>query len=357
MQAQHLMHECSVPDERINWITPSKLIEFRKFFKHVVLQWPFGLKVFPRRKGNRSLWMHSFSVYLQHRQPDLVFAILGNAIFCALIGRMISALPVPVICSIHTSQYFTNIREKQVHSALLEKADWVHAVSTGIKTELSELNWVDSKRIATIYNSVNCNHILKLAKQPSGHPWLDKKDRFNFKVALTVGRLQRQKNHHLLLRSFANVTRSENCKLIILGEGEGRDSLQTLVMNLNLVDVVSMPGWIDNPYPFLYHTDLFVLSSKWEGFPKILIEALVCGCNIVSTNCPTGPDEILDQGKFGTLVPVEDETAMTKAISRGFLSEPNRERLKNRARQFSPQRQTSEFERLFDQVFKIGRQK
>ena len=89
---------------------------------------------------------------------------------------------------------------------------------------------------------------------------------------------------------------------------------QTLINNLSIEETVSMPGWVENPYSFMANADLFVLSSSWEGLANVLLEALACGCPVVSTDCPSGPSEILEDGRWGRLVPVNDQTALAKAI-------------------------------------------
>ena len=341
---------CSVPKEEINWVVPKKLIPLSDFLQHIVMSWPYGIYAIPSRRGKRSRRAHAFSIYVERYRPNLVIASLWTAIYSTLIGRDISTISVPVVCSIHNCQIVTIPRKRRVYSSLLHKADWIHTVSNGIKKDLIELNWGDNKRISTIYNSVDKHRIINLANQPPGHPWLDRKVRFNHKIILSVGRLTNQKNYPLLIKSFANIARSGNYKLIILGEGGGRNNLQSLVVELGLAHLVSMPGWIANPFPFMCQTDVFVLPSNFEGLPVVLIEALAFGCNIVSTDCPHGPREILDNGKFGELVPVNDELAMTEAISRSLNFNPNREALVARVEEFSPKRQVAEFEQMFSQV-------
>ena len=341
---------CSVPEFKINWVVPKNLMLYSDFVQHVVLGWPFGVHAVPNRRGKRSRRAHAFSIYIKRYRPNVVIASLSTSVYSVLIGRDISTISVPVICSIHNSQLGFIPRERKLNSALLHKADRVHTVSKGIMNELSKLNWVDDKKITTIYNSVNKQRILKMANQASGHPWIDHKVRFNHTVILTVGRLTRQKNHPLLIRSFANIARYRNLKLIILGDGDERKNLQSLVVDLGLAHKVSMPGWIANPFPFMFHSNVFVLSSFFEGFPVVMIEALMCGCNIVSTDCLHGPREILYDGVFGKLVPVDDEPAMTEAIGKSIDSYPNCKALMARAEEYSPERQISEFEQMFTEI-------
>jgi glycosyltransferase involved in cell wall biosynthesis len=126
--------------------------------------------------------------------------------------------------------------------------------------------------------------------------------------------LTAQKDFPTLIHAFARVRESHNARLLILGDGDERSTLETLVKHLGLEQDVSMPGFILNPYPFMVHAALFVLSSRWEGLPGVLIEALYCGVPVIATDCPSGPREILADGKYGRLVPVGDPLALSQAI-------------------------------------------
>ena len=341
---------CSISEEEIHWVIPKELINHSNFRQFIIPNWPYEFKRTPKRNHRLVDSAHGFSEYLKIYCPNIVLANLGEAVFYSLIGREISGNSVPVICSVHASQFHAYYLDQLIHSALLKRADWIHTVSKGLQNELSKLKWVNENKVTTIYNSVDFRRILLLQKQLTGHPWIDKKVKFGHKVVLAVARFHEIKNHQLLLRSFAAVSFSGKIKLIILGEGTRRPLLQSLTTQLGLNEVVSMPGWVDNPYSFMFRSDVFVLSSNSEGFPVVLIEALACGCNIVSTDCSTGPSELLNKGQFGKLVPVDDERAMAQAISNTLQLEPNRETSKVRALEFSLDRQMAEFERMIGQV-------
>lgn len=138
---------------------------------------------------------------------------------------------------------------------------------------------------------------------------------------ITVGTLKAQKNHQLLIRSFARAFRGEPEKLMILGDGELRRDLEALAKELGVADQVLLPGFTTDPWPYYASADLFALSSDYEGYPLVLIEALRSGLPIVSTDCESGPREILDGGRFGTLVPVGDEAALAEGM-KAALDEP-----------------------------------
>ncbi len=149
--------------------------------------------------------------------------------------------------------------------------------------------------------------------QPLDHPWFSPGVA---PVVLGVGRLTRQKNFGTLISAFARLRATKPARLIILGEGEERSHLENLVQERGLAGDVELPGFVQNPYAYMHRAAVFVLSSIWEGLPNSLIEALACGCPVVSTDCPGGPAEILDRGKYGHLVLPGDPESMAEAIGK-----------------------------------------
>ena len=153
-------------------------------------------------------------------------------------------------------------------------------------------------------------------------------------VILGVGRLTQAKDFPTLIRAFALVRKKHPARLMILGEGEERSKLETLVQELGLEKEVSLPGFVDNPYKYMKRAAVFVLSSKWEGFGNVLVEAMALGTPVVSTNCPSGPAEILENGRWGRLVPVGDVYALAEAIIE-TLDEEHHPDVANRAKDFA----------------------
>jgi glycosyltransferase involved in cell wall biosynthesis len=138
-----------------------------------------------------------------------------------------------------------------------------------------------------------------------------------------------------LIRAFAQLRQHRPAKLIILGEGDGYPALSTLIKDLALSQDVDLPGFVPNPYAYMAHAAVFVLSSLYEGLPSVLIEAMAAGTSVVATNCKSGPLEILAQGQFGRLVPIQDVAAMTKAIAAAIDQPTPPEVLKQQALKFS----------------------
>lgn len=190
------------------------------------------------------------------------------------------------------------------------RADGIAAVSAGVADDLAEVG-VPRQSVHVINNPVIAPGLEDMLAQPCDHPWFTGD---HPPVLLAVGRLSPQKDFGCLLRAFATVRASRDARLLILGEGPERPRLESLVAELGLTGDVQLAGWVGNPYPYMARSDLFVLSSRWEGLPTVLIEALFCGLRIVATDCPSGPREILEGGRFGALVPVGDPDALAEAI-------------------------------------------
>jgi glycosyltransferase involved in cell wall biosynthesis len=153
-----------------------------------------------------------------------------------------------------------------------------------------------------------------------------------------VGTLKAPKDHATLIRAFALLPESLSAKLIILGEGQLRGELEDLIRELGLQDKVHLPGFMIDPSPWFRSADLFVLSSLYEGFGNVIVEALECGVPVVSTDCPSGPAEILDHGRIGKLVPIRDQESLSRAMTASYFEEHDRRVLMDRAKDFSIER-------------------
>jgi glycosyltransferase involved in cell wall biosynthesis len=194
-------------------------------------------------------------------------------------------------------------------------ADEIVAVSEGVADDFAAVTGLERSRIKTIYNPVISTTLVEKAKEPVDHPWFAPGQP---PVILAIGRLTKQKNFPTLIRAFDSLRKKRPVHLMILGEGEERMALEGLIQQLGLDDSVSLPGFLDNPYAYLSRAGVFVLSSEWEGLPTVLIEALAVGVPVVSTDCKSGPREILDDGKYGQLVPVGDSATLAEAIGKAL---------------------------------------
>jgi glycosyltransferase involved in cell wall biosynthesis len=244
---------------------------------------------------------------------------MSHANLVALWAAKLAGRGTPVVVTVHNTLSQSAPQRGRVAAGLWRHllgtfypwAAHVVAVSRGAADDLAHTSGVPRDRVKVIYNPVITPTMLALARQSPDHPWLAPGQP---PVILGVGRLTRQKDFATLIQAFAEVRRHRFTRLIILGEGEDRPDLEALVRRLGLSDDVALPGFRDNALAYMAGSALFVLSSAWEGLPTVLIEALAAGTRVVSTDCPSGPREILQEGSLGALVPVGDAPALAVAM-------------------------------------------
>ncbi len=198
--------------------------------------------------------------------------------------------------------------KRQAIRLLYRRADGLIAVSTGIAQELSGLGLAED-RIHVIHNPVDVDRLRELAGVI-----LPVEVRDKMPYVVSIGRLAEQKDQQILLRAYAASALRGSHYLIIVGEGDQRAMLERLAQTLGISDRVVLAGTLDNPYAVLASASLHVLSSRWEGYPNVLLEALVLGVPVVSTDCPFGPREMLDDGRYGRLVPMRAPAALAHAM-------------------------------------------
>lgn len=257
--------------------------------------------------------------YLRRERPQAVLSALNHANVIAVVARMLAGVPVRLVVSERNNVSLSGSSSKNLRSRVVphmmrwayRKADGVTAVSGGVADDLANAINLPRDRISVIFNPVVTPELIEKSRMPLEHPWLGEGKP---PVILGVGRLTPQKDFSTLIHAFAQVRTVRDCRLVILGEGELRAELEQLVASLGVQDSVQLPGFADNPFAWMSRVRLFVLSSRWEGLPNVLIQAMACGTAVVSTDCPSGPDEILEGGKWGRLVPVGDEEALAEAM-------------------------------------------
>jgi glycosyltransferase involved in cell wall biosynthesis len=291
--------------------------------------------------------------YVQSAQPDALLTTLPNYNIVALWAKWLSHTEARfVLCEGNTTSKEiarTNHPFEKEWPTLMRQwyplADAVVAVSDGVAADLSRLARLPRNRITTIFNAVDLNRIRELAAAPIADDWFAEGAP---PVLLADGRLAPQKDYGTLLRAFALVRANRDVRLMILGEGPERPRLRDEAMKLGIAADFRMPGAAPNPYPYMTRARQLVMSSAWEGLPTVLMEALACGCPVVSTDCDSGPREILDADDSGALVPVGDHRALAATILRVLAAAPDRDRLTRRAMAFSVDRVA---ERYFDVLF------
>ncbi len=282
--------------------------------------------------------------YLRHRQPQLLLSAANHVHMSAAWARRLAGGKIPLVLRVsnHLTQshlYGGSKRPRPLRLRLARRlygwADTAIAVSAAIAEDVAHHTSLPASRIHTIINPTFTPELLAKAKAPLHHPWLEPGSP---PLILCAGRLAPGKDFPTLLHAFATLREQRPARLVILGEGKRRGELEALARELGIDRDLALPGFVDNPMAWMARASVFALSSSWEGSPGVLIEAMACGCPVVSTNCPSGPDEILDGGRFGPLVPVGDPTALAKAILDTLDAPRDPEKLRQRASEFSVER-------------------
>ena len=278
--------------------------------------------------------------YLKTERPDALLAAKDRANQVAVLARKISGVPTRVVVRMGTTVSAALAGKNRWRKLfwylpmrlIYRNADAVVAVSQGVARDMARITGLPTSAIRIIPNPVITPRIFRLAREPVPHPWLVNGGE---PVIVGIGRLMRQKDFPTLIRAFAAVRRKLPCRLIILGEGKDRGSLEHLTKQLSLSRQIDMPGFVENPYAYLKRAALFVLSSAWEGSPNALTEALALGVPVVATDCPSGPSEILKEGAIGRLVPVGDPDALAAAMLATLSAPPDETLLKSAVREYT----------------------
>jgi glycosyltransferase involved in cell wall biosynthesis len=256
--------------------------------------------------------------YLRQERPRAMLSAMSHANIVAIWAKSLSKVETRLVVTEHTTlsrstENVTSVRARFMPILIKRfypRADAVVAVSRGVADDLVARTGLPAGKVKVIYNPVIVPELFAKAEEPLDHPWFQPGEP---PVILGVGRLTPVKDFSTLIRAFALVREKGPARLMILGEGEERPKLEALVRELGLQGEVALPGFVNNPYKYMKRAAVFVLSSRWEGLPTVLIEALALGTLVVSTNCPSGPAEIL-QGHKEFLVPVGDANALARAI-------------------------------------------
>lgn len=265
--------------------------------------------------------------YLRKEQPDALLSTLtGNNLLTVWAGAL-AKVPTRMVLRIATTLSADFAGDKRASPpaspALLRQwypqAHKIVCVSEGVKEDLEGFVGEPLAKLETIYNPLDLERIARLSKAPVTHPWLQDGGP---DCIVALGRLEPAKDYATLLRAFARLNRERPARLIILGEGSQRDMLTALASELGVAARVDLHGDVANPFPFLARADLYVLSSAYEGCPNALMEAMACGCRMVSTDCPSGPRELLRDGEIGPLAPVGDAEGLAAAMASALAATP-----------------------------------
>lgn len=257
--------------------------------------------------------------YLQWQRPKALIASLHYPAEMALWARELAKVPTKVIV-IEQNTLSVEAKNSSQLSVRLSPlaarlsyplADRVVAISKGVAVDLAKTICRPFDKIDIIHGAIITPNLFQQAQEPIDHPWFEAGEP---PVVIALGRLHKQKDFPTLIHAFAKVRQTLLARLMILGVGPEEDNLKSLIHNLGIEKDVEMPGFFLNPYPYVARAGVFVLSSAWEGLSNILVETLALGTPIVSTDCPSGPSEVLNGGKYGLLVPVGDSDAMAQSL-------------------------------------------
>ena len=277
--------------------------------------------------------------YVRRERPAALLSTLAHANVVALLAKLLLGGRLRVVARMENtfSEMFDSgkFKERQtlrLLKLLLPTADGILAVSQGVADDLCWLLPTTSQKITTIYNPAVWPELADQADAPVEHPWFNGE---GVPIILSAGRLTTVKDHATLMRAFSVVLRSRPARLVILGVGSERENLLKLAECLDLTQHVDLPGFKINPFSYMARSNVFVLPSRFEGFPNVLGQAMVCGTPVVSTDCRSGPREILGGGKWGRLVPVGDWNSMADAVLEALDNPISSDRLISRAQVFS----------------------
>lgn len=287
--------------------------------------------------------------YLKTEKPDALLSGLVHVNVAALLAGAVARTGTRIVISERNTPSrdratpgFAMKAGYLLAPLLYPRADGITAVSAGVADDMQQALGVPRGRVEVINNPVVHGRIAAQAAEPFEHRWIGGPE----PVIVAAGRLEPQKNYPNLLRAFALLRQSHPSKLLILGKGGERDALVALAGELGVAEHVDFFGFCANPYAVMTRADVFVLSSDWEGSPNVLVEAMFCGAPVVATDCPSGPRETLDGGRFGPLVPMNDAPALAAALASTLDAPTPAEILKARAMEWSAQASAAAYRRV-----------
>ncbi|TFF90183.1 MAG: glycosyltransferase [Promethearchaeota archaeon] len=298
--------------------------------------------------------------YITKIKPDLIISFIDYTNFILIALKKIFRFKIPLISYVSGNPKMAFQNQLKYHNLLIrfiypsKAVNRIITVSEDIKKDLIREYGIKKDKIKTIYNAIDVNRISKLSKNEI----MNNNDVFrdqNLIKFITMGRLNHLKRHEYLIKAFIRVKRKvPNSKLIIIGNGPLELNLKNIVYIREMNDSIIFLGLVKNPFKYLASSDIFILTSLYEGFPNAILEAMMCGLPVISTNCETGPQEILKKGKYGILVDVNNMNELIKKMIE--ISKNKAQRLKyaykakQRARDFDIKTIIKQWEKIIDSL-------
>lgn len=302
---------------------------------------PESVRIIDLKQGRAITATFPLMNYLKQNQPWALIGNMGHVNVVATLAKEFSQIKTKLVLVEQNTISASKDKPQRAKIVnlfmkwLYPRADAVAGVSAGVARDLENELGLGKETVKVLNNPVVNEDLITRSQAELDHPWFAP----NMPpVFLAVGRLNTQKDFPNLLTAFAQVRKERHARLIILGEGEKRDALEAMIANLGIGEDVLMPGFVKNPYAFMRQASCFVLSSRQEGLPTVLIEAMACGCPVVATDCPSGPEEILESGMYGNLVPIENSQALAKAMLNTLENPPEKDLLMQRANEYSTEK-------------------
>ena len=293
--------------------------------------------------------------YLRARRPAVLFSALFTPNVVAVLAKRLAWVPTQVVITEHTlfsqaARHATGLKARLLMTLARRAYRYAHgyvAVSNAAATDLAGSVGVARERIKVIYNPIVTPELRAMMQCASA----DSCRRSDPVVPLVVGagRFAAHKDLTTLIKAFVRLRERRPARLVLLGEGDQRGRLEDAVAQLDVREDVQMPGFVDDPYDYFRAASVLVLSSRWEGFGNVLVEAMTCGTPVVSTNCPGGPAEILQNGTFGPLTPVGDAGALAEAVEDVLDAPLPASKLKRHARTFSLERAVAAYRSVIEE--------
>jgi glycosyltransferase involved in cell wall biosynthesis len=307
-----------------------------------------GVRVIDLGAAHAATALPALVRYLRRERPAVLFSGKDRVNRIAYLGRRLAGVELRQVFRYGTTPSVAlprrPIPERWLQAwslpRLYRRADRVLVPSEGVRRDLIERFGVPAARVRTVASPVIHDRLLHESQPRPDHPWFAPDQP---PVVLGVGELSRRKDFATLIRAFARLRGERRCRLVLVGEGRERDALAALARELGVAGDVDMPGFRRDPYPFMAHGSVLALASRWEGLGFVLIEAMALGTPVVATDCPSGPRELLEEGRLGPLVPVGDWQALAAALARTLAEPPDAASLRRAAGRYEIGSATTEY--------------
>ena len=311
---------------------------------------PAGVNLIDFHKPRLLSCIPDIKKYLIEKNPDAFLSGKDYINLTVIMAKLLARSQTNLIVSTHTNisrqLEVLDSRSFKIIARLVKYfyrfANHIVGVSKGVAEDLHHLTGINQSKIHVVYNPVVTEELLAKAQQEVDHPWFKE----DIPVAVAVGRFDKAKDYPTMLKAMRALQNTRKVRLVIVGDGAEKEHLVSLVDQYKLNDVVDFVGFQSNPYPYMRKADLFVLSSAYEGFGIVVAEALAVGTPVVSTNCPSGPGEILEGGKYGTLVNVGDYIGLSRAMDATINNPLPKEKLLERSLFFTIENSADSYEKL-----------